>query len=62
MRDIYIWQKAKHIHRRQTHLLIREVLRKDYDRKGSAEKKVSDRNSQGAWHQDELTGSKNRQS
>jgi hypothetical protein len=24
MCDTYIWQKAKHIHKRQTHLLIRE--------------------------------------
>jgi hypothetical protein len=29
-----------------------------YDRKGSVEKKISGRESQGAWHQDELIGGK----
>jgi hypothetical protein len=31
--------KAKPIHKRQTHPLVREVLHKDFDRWGSAEKK-----------------------
>jgi hypothetical protein len=30
------------------------MLQKDYDRKRSVEKEMSDRESQGAWHQDEL--------
>jgi hypothetical protein len=30
------------------------MLHKDYDRKGSAEKEISDRESQGAWLQDRL--------
>jgi hypothetical protein len=35
------------------------MLRKDYDRKGSVEKKkVSSRESQEAWRQDELIGRK----
>jgi hypothetical protein len=38
MCNTYTWQKAKHIHKRQTHLLVRE----DYDRSGSVEKKILD--------------------
>jgi hypothetical protein len=34
------------------------VLHKDYDRKGSVEKKIYGREPQEAWHQDELIGSK----
>jgi hypothetical protein len=34
------------------------MLHKDYDRKGSVEKKISGRESQGAWRQDELIGGK----
>jgi ferric-dicitrate binding protein FerR (iron transport regulator) len=34
------------------------MLHKDYDRKGSVEKNVSDRESQGAWRQDELISDK----
>jgi hypothetical protein len=34
------------------------MLRKDYDRKGSIEKKISDRKTQGAWRQVELIGDK----
>jgi hypothetical protein len=34
------------------------MLHKDYDRNGSVEKIVSGRESQGAWHQDELIGGK----
>jgi hypothetical protein len=34
------------------------MLHKDYDRKGSGERKISDRESQGAWRQDELIGGK----
>jgi hypothetical protein len=30
------------------------MLHKDYDRKCSVEEKIIDRDSQGAWHQDEL--------
>jgi hypothetical protein len=55
MCGMYIWWKVKHICNRQTHLLVR-VLHKDYDRKGSAEKKNSGHEPQGAWWQDELIG------
>jgi hypothetical protein len=34
------------------------MLHKDYDRKGSVDKKISGREFQGAWRQDELIGSK----
>jgi hypothetical protein len=34
------------------------MLRKDYDRKGSVEKKKAGRESHGAWRQDELIGGK----
>jgi hypothetical protein len=34
------------------------MLHKDYDRKGSVAKKISDRDSQVAWRQDELIGGK----
>jgi hypothetical protein len=32
---MYTWQKAKHIHKRETHLRVEKMLRKGYDRKGS---------------------------
>jgi hypothetical protein len=34
------------------------MLHKDYDRKGSVAKKISGRDPQGAWRQDELIGGK----
>jgi hypothetical protein len=34
------------------------MLQKDYDGKGSAEKKISGRDPQGAWGQDVLMGGK----
>jgi hypothetical protein len=34
------------------------MLHKDYDRKGSVEEKISGRESQGAWSQDELIAGK----
>jgi hypothetical protein len=34
------------------------MLHKDYDRKGLVEKKISGREPQGAWRQDEFSGSK----
>jgi hypothetical protein len=34
------------------------MLHKDYDRKGSVEKKISGHEKQGAWRQDELIGGK----
>jgi hypothetical protein len=34
------------------------MLYKDYDRKGSVEKKISGREPQGSWHQDKLIGGK----
>jgi hypothetical protein len=59
MCKMYTWWKAKHIQKRQTHLLIREDGTKDYYHKGSVEKKkVSGCESQGAWSQDELIGGK----
>jgi hypothetical protein len=45
MCDAYSWRNAKHIH-------------KGYDRKGSVKKKISGRESQGAYRQDELIGGK----
>jgi hypothetical protein len=39
-------------------LLSERMLHKDYDRKGSVEKKISARESQGACLQDELAGGK----
>jgi hypothetical protein len=47
MGDTYTWRKARHI------LLVREG-----DRKGSVDKKVSVRESQGAWRQEGLIGDK----
>jgi hypothetical protein len=35
-----------------------KMLHKNYDHKGSVAKKISDREPQGDWSQDELTGSK----
>jgi hypothetical protein len=32
--------KAKHIHKKQTHPRVREMLQKDYDRKGTVAKKT----------------------
>jgi hypothetical protein len=54
MCDTYTWRKVKHIHKRKTHLLVRE----DYDRKGSVEKIVSGRESEEAWRQDQMIGGK----
>jgi hypothetical protein len=34
------------------------MLQKDYDHKGYVEKKISGRDPQGAWRQDELIGGK----
>jgi hypothetical protein len=34
------------------------MLHKDYDRKGSVEKRISGREPQGVWRQDELIGGK----
>jgi hypothetical protein len=34
------------------------MLHKDYDRKGSDEKKIAGNDSQGVWRQDELIGCK----
>jgi hypothetical protein len=58
MREMYTWRKAKHIHKRQTHLIVREVLHKDYYRKGSVGGEISGRRSQGASRQDKLIGDK----
>jgi hypothetical protein len=38
MCDTDTGQKAKHIHKRQIHLLVREDVTLDYDHKGSIEK------------------------
>jgi hypothetical protein len=49
-------KKAKHIHKRQIHPLVREDIR---TMTGMVQlKKVSGRESQGAWRQDELIGGK----
>jgi hypothetical protein len=39
MCDMYTWRKAKHIHKRLINFLVREILHRDYDHKGSVEKK-----------------------
>jgi hypothetical protein len=39
-------------------LSSKKMLRKDYDLKDSVAKKISGRESQGAWRQDELIGCK----
>jgi hypothetical protein len=44
--------------KRQAHILISEMLDKDYNRKCSVEKKNTARGSQAAWRQDELIGGK----
>jgi predicted transposase YbfD/YdcC len=55
----FTWQKAKHIHKRQTHFMSEHMLHNDHDSKDSAEKKIiSGRDTQGAWRQDELIGGK----
>jgi hypothetical protein len=58
MCDTYTWRKAKRIHKKQTHRLIREDVHKDYYRKSSDGKKISGHGSQGAWRQGELIGGK----
>jgi hypothetical protein len=53
--------EAKRIHERQTILSSERILHKSYDRKGSfakKKKKISGRESQGAWRQDELIDGK----
>jgi hypothetical protein len=40
MYEIYTRRKAKHIHKRQTHIFVREVLHKDYYCKSSVEKSL----------------------
>jgi hypothetical protein len=49
--------KVKHIHTKSI-LSSERMLHKDYDRKGSVDKKSLIVKSQGAWHQDELIGGK----
>jgi hypothetical protein len=51
--DTSPWQKAKHIHKRQTHLLVRE----NYDHKGSV-KEISGHEPRGAWRQEEVISCK----
>jgi hypothetical protein len=55
---MYTWRKAKYIHKRQSIFSSERMLHKDYDCKGSVEKKkeISGRESQRSWHQDELIG------
>jgi hypothetical protein len=53
MCEMYTWRKAKHIHKIQTQLLVREEVTA-----GVQLKKKSGRGSQGAWRQDELIGGK----
>jgi hypothetical protein len=50
--------QAKHIHKRHTHLVIERMLYKDCDARVQLKRKFSGRESQGAWHQDEVTGGK----
>jgi hypothetical protein len=53
----YTWRKPKHIHKRQTHLLVREdVTWGLWAQEFSC--KISGREPQGAWRQEELIGGK----
>jgi hypothetical protein len=59
MCDTYIWRNAKHIHKSQTHPLVREDVTQGLRPQGySCKKKISGRESQGARRQDEMTGGK----
>jgi hypothetical protein len=40
MCEMYTWLEANHIHNKQTHLLVREVLHKNYYRKRSVWEKT----------------------
>jgi hypothetical protein len=58
VRNVHL-TKAKHIHKRQTHFLVREdVTQGPMTAKVQLQRKISDRESQGAWRQDELIGGK----
>jgi hypothetical protein len=57
VRDVYL-TKAKHIHKRQTHLLVREDVTYALCSQGFSCTKNSGRESQGDWRQDELIGSR----
>jgi hypothetical protein len=51
--DTYIWRKAKHIHKGQTHFLAREDVTYGQLSQGfSLKKKICGRDPQGAWRQD----------
>jgi hypothetical protein len=54
----YTWQKARYIHKRQTHLLVRENVTQAIWPQGFSwkKKKLGPWRDQGAWRQDELTG------
>jgi hypothetical protein len=56
MCDTYIWRKAKYIHKRQPIFSSERMLHKVYIWKGSVEKKICGRESQGVWREDELNG------
>jgi hypothetical protein len=51
-------RKAKHIHKRQTHFSSERMLHKEYYNNNSVEKRISGRESQEAWRQDNLIGGK----
>jgi hypothetical protein len=52
---MYTWQRPSN-HKKNAHLLVREDVNKDYDRKASAAKK--NREPQETWRLDKLTGAK----
>jgi hypothetical protein len=58
MCDTYTWRRRSIFIREKPILSLEGMLRKDYGHKGSVEKKISGRESQAAWRQDELIGSK----
>jgi hypothetical protein len=58
MCDTYTCQRRSLFIRDNPVFLSEKKLHKDFDRKGSVEKKISGRDTQGAWCQDELIGGK----
>jgi hypothetical protein len=62
MYEMYIWQKAKHIHKRfirdKPIFSTERMLHKDYYRKDSVGGKIYGRVSEGVWRQDKLFSGK----
>jgi hypothetical protein len=58
MGDTYIWEKRNLFKRVKPILSSKRLLRKDYYPKGSVEKRISGREPQGGWRQNELIDGK----